>query len=101
MAIGNNSVIYSPTTIRGPVIIGDHCEIGPNAFIGPYTSIGDHTTIQNTEIENTIIMQGTHIDCGRRITDSLIGQNVTILNHEQNLPKGHKLILGDKAIVTL
>ena len=40
------------------------------------------------------------LDCGRRITDSLIGQNVTILNHEHNLPKGHKLILGDKATVT-
>ncbi|MBC8224373.1 hypothetical protein H8E65_07285, partial [Candidatus Bathyarchaeota archaeon] len=39
----------------------------------------DHTTIRNTEIENTIIMQGNHIDCGRRITDSLIGRNVTIL----------------------
>ena len=101
MAIGEDSIIHGRTTIKGPVIIGDHCEIGPNAFIGPYTSIGDHTTIRNTEIENTIIMQGTHIDCGRRITDSLIGQNVTILNHEQNLPKGHKLILGDKATVTL
>ena len=59
----------------------------------------DHTTIRNTEIENTIIMQGNHIDCGRRITDSLIGRNVTILNHEQNLPRGHKLILGDKALI--
>jgi len=101
VAIGEGSIIHSRSTIRGPVIIGDQCEIGPNVFIGPYTSIGDHTTIRNTEIENTIIMQGTYIDCGRRITDSLIGQNVTILNHEHNLPKGHKLILGDKAIVTL
>ena len=52
----------------------------------------------NTEIEN---MSLKPLDCGRRITDSLIGQNVTILNHEHNLPKGHKLILGDKATVTL
>ena len=44
MAIGKNSVIYSPTTIRGPVIIGDHCEIGPNAFIGPYTSARAHSS---------------------------------------------------------
>ena len=101
VAIGKDSIIHSRSTIRGPVIIGEKCEIGPNVFIGPYTSIGDHTTIMNTEIENTIIMQGSYIDCGRRITDSLIGQNVTILNHEHNLPKGHKLILGDKATVTL
>jgi len=101
VVIGEGSIIHSRTTIRGPAIIGDHCEIGPNVFIGPYTSIGDHTTIRNTEIENTIVMQGNRIDCGRRITDSLIGRNVSILNHEHNLPKGHKLILGDKATVTL
>jgi len=46
-------------------------------------------------------MRGTTIDCGRRITDSLIGRSVTILGHEQNLPKGHRLILGDMATVTL
>ena len=46
-------------------------------------------------------MEGTNIDCGRRITDSLIGRNVTILGYEQNLPKGHRLILGDMATFTL
>jgi len=54
-----------------------------------------------TEIENTIIMEGAHIDCGRRITGSLIGRNVEILAYEQNIPKGHKLILGDMAKITL
>jgi len=33
-------------------------------------------------------MQGTHRDCGRMITDNLIGRNVTIFSHEQNLPEG-------------
>ena len=46
-------------------------------------------------------MEGTHIDCGRRITDSLIGRRVRIIGYEQNLPKGRKLILGDMATVTL
>lgn len=54
-----------------------------------------------TEIENAIIMEGAHIDCGRRITDSLIGRKVKILNNEQNLPRGHRLILGDQSTVTL
>jgi len=101
VAIGEGTIIHSRTTIRGPVIIGDHCEIGPNVFIGSYTSIGNQTTIRNTEIENTIIMEGANIDCGKRITDSLIGRNVEILGYEQNIPKGHKLILGDMAKITL
>ena len=82
-------------------MIGGHCEIGPNTYIGPYTSIGDHVRIANTEIENSIVMNGAHIDCGKRITDSLIGKNVEIVDSAKNVPKGHKLILGDMATVTL
>jgi len=101
VGVGEDTIIHSRTTIRGPVVIGEHCEIGPNTYIGPYTSIGDHVRIANTEIENSIVMNGAHIDCGKRITDSLIGRNVRILGYEKNIPKGHKLILGDMATVTL
>ena len=76
------------------------CVIGSNAYIGPYTSVGGSSTILNTEIGNSIIMDGAYIDCGRRITDSLIGRKVRILNHEHNVPKGHKLILGDQSTAT-
>jgi len=69
--------------------------------IRPYTSIGDDSAITNTEVENSIIMEGSYIDCGRRITDSLIGRRVRVLSSDQNLPKGHRLILGDMSTVTL
>jgi glucose-1-phosphate thymidylyltransferase len=101
VGIGEGTTIHGRTTIRGPVVIGEHCEIGPNTYIGPYTSIGDHATIRNTEIENTIIMSGALIDCGKRVTDSLIGKNVEIIDSNQSVPKGHKLILGDQSTVTL
>ena len=101
VGIGEGTIIHRHTTIRGPVVIGDRCEIGPNTFIGPYTSIGDNSTITNTEVENSIIMEGAHINCGKRIVDSLIGRKVKVLGYEQDIPRGHRLILGDRATVTL
>lgn len=101
VGVGEGTIIHNRTTIRGPVIIGENCEIGPNSYIGPYTSIGDNVTLINTELENSIIMNGAHINCGKRITDSLIGKNVEILDINQNVPKGYKLILGDASKVTL
>lgn len=101
VGIGRGTVIHSRTAIRGPAIIGEYCEIGPNTYIGPFTSIGDKITIRNSEIENSMVMEGTYIDCGKRITDSLLGRKVKILSYEQNIPKCHKLILGDMTTVTL
>jgi len=46
-------------------------------------------------------MEGVYIDCGRRITDSLIGRKVKILNNENRLPRGHRIILGDQSTITL
>lgn len=99
--IGEGATIDGRSTIRGPVIIGEHSEIGPNSYIGPYTSIGDNVKFANTEIENSIVMAGAKIDCNNRITDSLIGKNVEITDSSLSVPKGHKLILGDASKVTL
>jgi glucose-1-phosphate thymidylyltransferase len=101
VGVGEGTIIHGRTTIRGPVVIGERCEIGPNTYIGPYTSIGDHVRIANAEIENSIVMSYTRIDCGKRVTDSLIGKSVEITDSNQSVPKGHKLILGDASKVTL
>ena len=101
VGIGEGTIIHRHTAILGPVVIGDRCEIGPNAYIGPYTSIGDHVTILNTEIENSIVMTGSRIDCGKKITGSLTGKDVEILDSAQRLTEGHRLIAGDSSKVTL
>jgi len=53
------------------------------------------------EAQHPLIMEGAHIDCGKRITDSLIGKNVEIVDSAKNVPKGYRLILGDQSTVTL
>jgi len=99
--IGKDTVIHGRTTIRGPAILGEHCEIGPNVYIGPYASIGSDVTIRNSEVENSIIMDGAHIECGKRIIDSLIGMKAKIVSSEDNVPKGTKLILGDMTYISI
>ena len=101
VGIGKGTAIHSGSRIRGPGIIGENCVIGPNTYIGPFTSIGNNVKIENTEIENSIVMEGTEINCGKQILDSLIGRNVEILGDNQNLSHGLKLILGDMSKVTL
>jgi len=98
---GKDTIVHSRTTIRGPVILGEHCEIGPNVYIGPYTSIGNDVTIRNSEVENSIVMDGAHIECGKRIIDSLIGMKVKVVSFENNIPRGLKLILGDLTYVSI
>jgi len=99
--IGKDTVIHGRTTVRGPVILGEHCEVGPNVYIGPYTSIGNDVTIMNSEVENTVVMDGVHIDCGKRIIDSLIGTRARVVCSEENVPKGTRLILGDMTYVSI
>jgi len=99
--IGKNTIVHSRTTVRGPAIVGEHCEIGPDAYIGPYTSIGNDATVRNSEVENSIVMDGSYIECGKRITDSLIGMKVRVVSSENNIPRGLKLVLGDMTYVSV
>jgi glucose-1-phosphate thymidylyltransferase len=100
VAIGRNTVIKKNTTVRGPAVIGKDCKIGPNTYIGPYTAIGNNVSIVGGEIENSIIMDGTTIDCHGRIVDSLIGRDAKIVSNQLK-PSGSRFIIGDSTYVGL
>ena len=101
IAIENGAIIKSNCTLRGPLIVGKDSEIGPDTYVGPYTSIGDNVVIKGGEIENSIILSSTTIECGKRIVDSLIGKGSRIVSNERNLPKGYKLIVGENAFLSI
>jgi len=85
------------SVVRGPVIIGRGCTIS-NSYIGPYTSIGDSCMVTDSEIEGSIVMDGTKINVRRKIVDSLIGANVSI-SESCKKPKGYRFVVGDSSEV--
>ena len=101
IAIEDGSVVKSNCTLRGPLTIGRDCEIGPGTYIGPYTSIGDNVVIKGGEIENSIILSDTVIECGKRIIDSLIGKGSRVVSNEIGLPKGYRLIIGENTFLSM
>jgi NDP-sugar pyrophosphorylase family protein len=66
--------------IKGPVLIGRHCQIGDdvrivNSCIDNYTKIG-----KGVSIENSAIMDRVTIEDGAEIKESIIGRHVTIFS---------------------
>ena len=86
------------TLLRGPAIIGPGARIR-NAYVGPYTSIGKDVEIRDSEIEHSIVLEGSLIhDLDTRVADSLIGRGVKI--HRLPLkPSAHRFMLGDNSEV--
>ena len=97
--IGEGSVIKKGSKIKGPVIIGKNCVI--EGYVGPYTSIGDNSNIKGGEIESSIIIGDVNINFSEKIVDSLIGKDVVIDSSKNNLPKGHRFILGEHSEVRI
>jgi glucose-1-phosphate thymidylyltransferase len=86
------------SVIRGPAIIGPGARIR-NAYIGPFTSIGKDVEIHHSEVEHSIVLEGSLIhDLDVRVADSLIGRGVKI--HRLPLkPSAHRFMLGDNSEV--
>jgi glucose-1-phosphate thymidylyltransferase len=99
VVVEEGTEIDEESIIKGPAIIGRNCKL-KNAYIGPYTSIGNNCVIENTEIEDSILMDGTIVNCGGRIVESLIGKEVKITEAGGH-PSGRKLILGDRSQVIM
>ncbi len=88
------------STIRGPAIIGAGSEIA-DAYIGPFTSIQRNCRIIKTEIEHSIVLEGSEIvDVGSRIDESLIGRQVRIYKCPPR-PLAFRFMVGDKSEIGL
>jgi len=99
--IGRGTFVEEGSTLRGPLIVGRNCEVGAGTYIGPYTSIGDNVRIQKGELENSIVMDDTVIQCSERIVDSLIGRNSKILSAGFKMPRGFRLIIGENTTISV
>lgn len=99
VSIGRNSVIMENSVVEGPSIIGEDCIIS-NAYVGPYTSIGNGCQIVGSEIENSVVMEGTKIVNAGKIVESLVGRNV-VIEKNNALPRGGRFILGDSSKVKI
>lgn len=99
VSIGKNCKV-SNTQIRGPVIIGDNVVL-ENSFIGPFTSISSGAVIEDSHIENSVILEGVKIIKIRQPIDkSLIGSNSEIVS--SNGPNASmKLFIGEKCRIEL
>jgi glucose-1-phosphate thymidylyltransferase len=82
--------------VRGPAIIGRGALV-ENAYVGPFTSIGDGVVVRGSEVEHSIVLEGSSItDVGARIENSLIGRNVTVARSAAK-PRAYHLMLGDRS----
>ncbi|UCC39561.1 MAG: glucose-1-phosphate thymidylyltransferase [Candidatus Aminicenantes bacterium] len=89
-------VVVKNSIIRGPAIIGSDTEI-IDSYIGPFTSIQKGCKIIRTEIEHSIVLEGSEIqDVGSRIDDSLVGREVKIYKCPPK-PSVYRFMVGDKS----
>ena len=97
VVIEPGAVIRS-SVVRGPAIIGAGAKI-EQAYIGPFTSIMNNVKIRGSQVEHSIVLEGSVIsDLSSRVVDSLIGKNVRIYR-QPDKPSAYRFMLGDNSEV--
>ncbi len=90
--------VVERSVIRGPAIVGRGAKI-THAYVGPFTSIGADVEIRDSEVEHSIVLEGSCIrDLANRVIDSLIGRNVRIYRIPVK-PSAYRFMLGDNSEV--
>jgi glucose-1-phosphate thymidylyltransferase len=87
------------SSIRGPAIIGPKSEI-VDSYVGPFTSIAAGVQVRNSEVENSVILDGVKLTNVPRLVDSLIGRGSEVARSGRP-PRATRLLLGDDCSVDI
>jgi glucose-1-phosphate thymidylyltransferase len=85
--------------VRGPAIIGEHTKV-VNSYVGPFTSIAAACEIRDSELDHSVVLEGSRISAISGISDSLIGKQVEV-TRSGHRPRALRLMLGDHSKVDL
>ena len=87
------------SVIRGPSVIGPGATI-TRSTLGPYVSIAAETVVEDSEIDDSIVMEGCEIRDVRRVSGSLVGERVRITK-DDGRPAAYRFVLGDSSDVRI
>jgi glucose-1-phosphate thymidylyltransferase len=88
------------SVVRGPAIIGARARLC-DAYIGPYTSIGDDVVVEGSEIEYSVVLQGSSVShVAGRLEASVIGPKARVFR-DFRLPRALRLTVGEGAEVSI
>jgi len=85
------------SVIRGPSMVGAGAVVN-GSILGPYVCVADGCVIEDSEIEGSILMNGCHISEIRRMSESLVGRDVTITK-DKGQPAAYRFMLGASSVV--
>ncbi|MEU7553042.1 glucose-1-phosphate thymidylyltransferase [Streptomyces sp. NPDC044571] len=85
--------------IVGPAVIGAGTRVS-GSYIGPFTSISRDCRITDSEIEFSIVLDGSSLTGTSRVEASIIGRNVEV-TPAPRVPAAHRLVLGDHSKVQI
>jgi len=85
------------STIRGPVAIGANTRI-VDSFIGPFSAVGADCEVTHSEIEHSVIMNGSRVLDIPRLEDSLIGSDA-VVSRSKRKPRAVRLMVGDHCLI--
>ena len=65
-----------------------------NSFIGPFSAIGAGCEVRLSEVEHSVVMEGSKVLDIKRLEDSLIGKEA-VISRTQVRPRALRLMIGD------
>jgi glucose-1-phosphate thymidylyltransferase len=96
----DDSATIESSRLRGPSVVGPGARI-VDSYVGPYTSVGEEAIIENSEVENAIILPRATIEhFGLRVEESVIGEGAE-LRRTFRVPRGVSLSIGAESEIAL
>ena len=100
MAVITESTVIKDVQIVEPAMFKDERGFFIETYRRQWFPLGRNCKVEHSEMEHSVVLDGSSIIGIARLTDSLIGRDVAVTRSEQK-PRALRLMLGDDSKVEL
>jgi mannose-1-phosphate guanylyltransferase/phosphomannomutase len=102
--LGDGAELDPSVTVKGPVLVGDHCRVAAGAHLGEYTVLGSNVRVEpGARLERSVVHDNTYLGPAVSLSSAIVGRSCDLRSRarcDEGVVLGDQCSVGEDAVLS-
>ncbi|HEX2064789.1 MAG TPA: sugar phosphate nucleotidyltransferase [Acidimicrobiales bacterium] len=102
--LGDGAELDPSVTLKGPVLVGDHCRVAAGAHLGEYTVLGSNVRVEpGARLERSVVHENAYVGPAVSLSSAIVGRSCDLRRGarcDEGVVLGDQCSVGEDAVIS-